>query len=77
MLYDTTSFSLMRSDTEAIGQTHKVGTAYKDKAGRQWMHTVCGIRINSNLAVTTDGMPLGLAAIKLWTRKKFKGYRFL
>jgi len=67
----------MRSDTEAIGQTHKVGTAYKDKDGRQRMHTVCGILMNSSLAVTTDGMPLGLAAIKLWTRKKFKGYRFL
>jgi len=37
------------------------------------MHTVCGILMHSSLAVTTDGLPLGLAAIKLWTRKKFKG----
>jgi hypothetical protein len=29
--------------------------------------------MHSSLAVTPDGLPLGLAAIKLWTRKKFKG----
>jgi len=31
------------------------------------------ILMHSSLAVTTDGLPLGLAGIKLWTRKKFKG----
>lgn len=30
--------------------------------------------MHSSLAVTTRGVPLGLAAIKFWTRKKFKGY---
>ena len=73
VLHDTTSFSLMRSDTEAIGQTRKVGSGHKDKAGRQRIHTPCGILMHSSLAVTTDGLPLGLTAIKLWTRKKFKG----
>jgi hypothetical protein len=29
--------------------------------------------MHSNLVVTTQGLPLGLAAIKLWTRDKFKG----
>jgi hypothetical protein len=29
--------------------------------------------MHSSLAVTTDGLPLGLAAVKFWTRKKFKG----
>jgi hypothetical protein len=29
--------------------------------------------MHSSLAVTLDGLPLGLAAIKFWTRKKFKG----
>lgn len=28
--------------------------------------------MHSRLAVTTEGVPLGLAAIKFWTRKKFK-----
>ena len=29
--------------------------------------------MHSSLAVTTDGLPLGLTAVKFWTRKKFKG----
>ena len=29
--------------------------------------------MHSSLAVTTNGLPLGLTAIQLWTRKKFKG----
>ena len=37
------------------------------------MHTVCGLLMHASLAVTTEGMPLGLAAIKFWTRAKFKG----
>ena len=37
------------------------------------IHTVCGLLLHSSLAVTIDGLPLGLAAIKFWTRKKFRG----
>ncbi len=33
--------------------------------------------MHSSLVVTTQGVPLGLAAIKFWTRKKFKGGRAL
>jgi hypothetical protein len=29
--------------------------------------------MHSSLAVTTEGLPLGLTAVKFWTRKKFKG----
>jgi hypothetical protein len=35
--------------------------------------TACGILMHSSLAVTADGLPLGLIAIKFWSRKKFKG----
>jgi Transposase DNA-binding/Transposase DDE domain len=73
VLHDTTEFSFTRENAEAIGLTHKVAKGHKNIAGRQRMHTVCGILMHSSLAVTTDGLPLGLAAIKLWTRKKFKG----
>lgn len=73
VLHDTTEFSFTRNDTAAIGQTRKVAKGHKDKTGRQRMHTVCGILMHSSLAVTPEGLPLGLAAIKLWTRKKFKG----
>ncbi len=36
---------------------------------------VCGVLLHSSLAVTTDGLPLGLTAAKIWTRKKFKNKR--
>ena len=29
--------------------------------------------MHSSLAVTTDGLPLGMVAVKFWNRKKFKG----
>ena len=29
--------------------------------------------MHSSLAVTVEGLPLGLCAVKFWTRKKFKG----
>lgn len=29
--------------------------------------------MHSSLAVTLDGLPLGLAAVKFWSRDKFKG----
>src|SRR5271167_2026302 len=34
---------------------------------------VCGILMHSSLAVTTEGLPLGLSAINFWTREEFKG----
>ena len=40
--HDTTSFSLTRSDTEAIGQTHRVASGHKCKTGRRRVHTVAG-----------------------------------
>jgi hypothetical protein len=30
--------------------------------------TVCGLLMHSSLAVTARGLPLGLAAVKFWTR---------
>ena len=36
-------------------------------------HTVCGLLMHSALAITTEGLPLGLSAVKVWSRKKFKG----
>jgi len=62
ILHDTTEFSFKREKPDLIGFTGKT-------AGR----TQCGILMHSSLAVTTEGLPLGLSAIKFWTRKKFKG----
>ncbi len=73
VLHDTTEFSFTREDTKAIGVTRKVGDGRMDDRGRPRLHTICGILMHSSLVVTTDGLPLGLAAIKLWTRRRFKG----
>lgn len=34
---------------------------------------LCGNLMHSSLAVMTDGLPLGLTAIKFWSRRKLKG----
>jgi hypothetical protein len=49
------------------------GSIRKDKQGRPVYFTTCGICLHSSLAVTTEGLPLGLAAVKFWSRKEFKG----
>src|SRR5437660_4211164 len=72
VLHDTTEFSYRREKPEAIGITKAINSG-RDKAGRLRSHTVCGILMHSSLAVTNEGLPLGLAALKLWTRKKVKG----
>jgi hypothetical protein len=72
VLHDTTEFTFQREDSSAIGITKSVNSG-RDKAGRVRSHAVCGILMHSSLALTTEGLPLGLAAVKVWTRKKFKG----
>jgi hypothetical protein len=72
VLHDTTEFTFQREASAAIGVTKSVNSG-RDKAGRVRSHTVCGILMHSSLALTTEGVPLGLAAVKVWTRQKFKG----
>jgi hypothetical protein len=72
MLHDTTEFTFQREASDAIGVTKSVNSG-RDKAGRVRSHMVCGILMHSSLALTTEGVPLGLAAVKVWTRQKFKG----
>ena len=72
VLHDTTEFTYQREAAEAIGVTKSVNSG-RDKAGRVRSHTVCGILMHSSLALTAEGVPLGLAAVKVWTRQKFKG----
>jgi hypothetical protein len=72
VLHDTTEFTFKRDAVAAVGITRTTYSS-RDKAGRPRSHTVCGILMHSSLAVTPDGLPLGLAAVKFWTRKKFKG----
>jgi Transposase DNA-binding len=76
ILHDTTEFTYSRESAEAIGIL-KTSFTGRGKDGRPRQHTVCGILMHSSLAVTTDGLRLGLAAIRFWTRRKFKGTRAL
>ena len=76
LLQDTTEFSFQRANVNAVGVTKSVNSG-RDKKGRVRHHTVCGMLMHSSLAVTTQGLPLGLAAVKFWTRKKSRGTKAL
>ena len=45
----------------------------RDAKGRWHHHTLCGLLMHTSLAVTEDGVPLGVTALKVWTRSKFRG----
>jgi hypothetical protein len=70
VLHDTTEFSYHRDDPEAVGILQKLASPYAH-GGQPGHHISCGILMHSSLVVTTDGLPLGLAAIKFWSRDKF------
>lgn len=72
VLHDTTELSFQRKDKQAIGITGR-SCKGRDLDGRPRMHTVCGMLLHSSLVMTPEGLPLGIAAVKFWTRKKFKG----
>ena len=71
VVHDTTEFSFQREKPDAIGQTHLVSIHSGQRS--PYTITVCGLLMHSSLVLTPEGIPLGLAAIKFWTRKKFKG----
>jgi hypothetical protein len=72
VLQDTTEFSFQRARPEAIGSIG-VSPTRRDLNGQLRMHTICGLLMHSSLAITPEGLPLGLAAIRYWSRAKFKG----
>lgn len=74
VLHDTTELTYKREDAAAIGMISK-GAIVKDKQGRPLFFTTCGLCLHSSLAVTTGGLPLGLAAAKFWSRKAFQGQK--
>jgi hypothetical protein len=68
ILHDTTEFSFKRDKPEAIGKTTVLASRpYRSPT------TLCGLLMHCILAITPQGKPLGLTAVKFWTRKKFKG----
>jgi|TARA_A100000171_G_C2133045_1_gene148010 hypothetical protein len=76
ILHDTTEFTYKREPFDLIGVTNSIKSR-RDKYSGRSLHTVCGLFMHSSMVVTTEGLPLGLAAVKFWTRKKFKGSKAL
>ena len=72
ILHDTTEFNYHREDIRSFGIVKQVPVG-KCLDGSLRHYIVCGILMHSSLAVTIGGLPLGLEAMKFWTRKKFKG----
>lgn len=72
ILQDTTEFIYSRAQPGKIGFTKTIN-AGRYKAGQPNVQTLCGVLMHSSLAVTLTGTPLGLAAVKFWTRRKYKG----
>jgi hypothetical protein len=73
VVHDTTEFTYKRDRPELIGITKRITNSRRDLAGNPRSYTACGILMHSSLAITTEGLPLGLGAVKFWTRDKFKG----
>ncbi len=72
VLQDTTEFSYNSSNPDKIGWTSNLQIG-KSMVGKPILYKKCGILMHSSLAITDAGLPLGLCAIKFWTRKQFKG----
>lgn len=72
VVHDTTEVSYKREHPELIGKTKTI-CAGKNKEGHPRLRTLCGVLMHSSLVLTSEGIPLGIAASKFWTRKKFKG----
>lgn len=72
VIQDTTEFSFQRENKEAIGIT-RIVPAGVDLFGKPVQYKKCGVLMHSSLAISDTGLPLGLTAIKFWTREQFKG----
>jgi hypothetical protein len=73
ILHDTTEFNYHREDIQPVGIEKR--TPLRKRFDESPQHyVVCGILMHSSLAVTMGGrLPVGLAALKFWARKKFNG----
>jgi len=71
--------ALILHDTSAIGYIRKnkkfgkIGIGNHIGNKRYHSFNIQGLLMHISLIVTTNGLPLGVAAAKFWTRKKFKG----
>lgn len=75
MLHDTSEFAYNRANPGAIGFTRKGKLPRESVAGHRLEYHVCGVLLHASLAVTPEGLPLGLASARFWTRHVFKNTR--
>lgn len=72
LLQDTTELIYSRVQPGKIGFTNTINDG-QYKADQPNVQSLCGVLMHSSLAVALSGTPLGLTAVKLWIRNKFKG----
>ena len=72
VIQDTTELIFAWAKPEAVGAIGR-GCTGRDRDGKPRIYTQCGLLMHASLVVTPEGLPLGLAAAKFWTRSKFKG----
>lgn len=76
ILHDTTEVTFNRKSPQKIGYTRKCanrrGLFDHDKE-----RAMCGILMHASLAITPEGIPLGLTANKFWSRDKLKDAKAL
>jgi hypothetical protein len=85
VVQDTTGFSFRWARPETMGAIGRASTG-RDRNGNPRTYTQCGhamrarnagtqcgLLMHSSFVVMTEGLPLGLAAARFWTRKEFKG----
>lgn len=75
VLHDTCEFSYKRDDPDAIGYTRTGQVLSKIKSPKKQEYKVCGVLMHASLAVTSEGLPLGLTSARYWSRKVFKNTR--
>ena len=72
VLHDTCEFSYKRDNPAAIGYTRTGQVLSTIKSSKKQEYKVRGVLMHASLAVTSEGLPLGLTSARYWSRKVFK-----
>jgi len=72
VLHDTCEFVFKRKDPKPIGSTRKLPSNERIKGAFGVSRTACGCLLHASLAITPEGLPLGLTASHHWSRRNFK-----
>lgn len=72
VLHDTSEFIYKRKDPKPIGSTRKIPSNERINGAFGLSRTACGCLLHASLAITPEGLPLGLTATHHWSRREFK-----